>query len=113
MEITGVVKLVGETMIVSDKFKKRDLVITTEETYPQHISLQVTQDKVSMLDSLPLGTSVTAYINIRGREWTSPQGEVKHFNTIECWRLEVGSTGEKKEDVAHQAIEDEGNGLPF
>ena len=26
--------------------------------------------------------------NIRGREWTSPQGEVKYFNTLEAWRIE-------------------------
>ena len=90
MEIKGTVKLVGETVEVSEKFKKRELVITVpDDKYPQHITMQATQDKVSMLDNLPEGTEVTAHINIRGREWTSPQGEVKHFNTIEVWKLDV------------------------
>jgi hypothetical protein len=31
---------------------------------------------------------VEVSFNLRGREWTSPQGEVKFFNTIEAWRIE-------------------------
>ena len=27
-------------------------------------------------------------INIRGREWVSPQGETKYFNSIQGWRIE-------------------------
>jgi hypothetical protein len=94
MEITGIVKKVGDTETVSEKFKKRDLILTldAEGKYPQHISLQVTQDKVVMLDSLPVGSEVKCSINIRGREWTSPSGEVKYFNTLECWKLEVTKT---------------------
>ena len=91
MEIKGIVYKIGETIQVSDKFKKREIVITTEHEskYPQHISLQAAQDKVVMFDNLGVGQEVTASINIRGREWTSPTGEVKFFNTIECWKLDV------------------------
>ena len=81
------------------------MVITVpDENYPQHISMQATQDKVSMLDDLAIGTEVTAYINIRGREWTSPKtGEVKHFYTIECWRLEAGVKTEPMQDFAKES----------
>jgi len=34
---------------------------------------------------------VDVAINIRGREWTSPQGEIKYFNSIEAWRIEPAS----------------------
>lgn len=89
-KIKGIVKYIGETKIVSDKFKSRELVITVaDDKYPQHLSLQCTQAKVAMLDNLALGTEVECSINLRGREWVSPQGEVKHFNTIECWLLEI------------------------
>ena len=96
MKITGKIKLIGETEQVSDKFKKRELVVTTYDnpTYPQHISLQCTNDKVVMLDNLSIGSEVTAHVNLRGKEWKSPTGEVKYFNTIECWKLDV--SGEVK-----------------
>ena len=91
MKLQGKVKLVGQTEAVSDKFKKRDLVITTNEnpTYPQYITVQCTNDKCVMLDNLSVGTEVSLEINLRGREWMSPKGEVKYFNTIECWKVDV------------------------
>tara|TARA_R110000868_G_scaffold364498_1_gene627351 strand:+ start:217 stop:534 length:318 start_codon:yes stop_codon:yes gene_type:complete len=91
MQLKGKIKLVGETEQVSDKFKKRELVITTNDnpTYPQHISMQCTNDKCVMLDNLAIGQEVSIEANLRGREWTSPSGQVKYFNTIEVWKLDV------------------------
>ena len=89
MEFTGKVKVIGATEQVSDKFKKRSLVVTIEGDYPQHIEVQAVQDKVVMFDNLLPGDEVTCYINLRGREWTSPKNEVKYFNTLECWKLET------------------------
>jgi hypothetical protein len=56
--------------------------------YPQDIMFQATQDKCSLLDAVHSGEQVEVSFNLRGREWTSPQGEVKYFNTLEAWRIE-------------------------
>jgi hypothetical protein len=56
--------------------------------YPQDIIFQTTQDKCSLLDQFQVNDNVEVSFNLRGREWTSPQGEVKYFNTIEAWRIE-------------------------
>lgn len=87
MNITGTIKVINDTMVVSDKFQKRDFVVTTQEQYPQHILIQMTQEKCGVLNGYNVGDSVDVGINIRGREWTSPSGEVKYFNTIEGWRI--------------------------
>lgn len=93
MEVQGRIKLIGETETVgSNGFRKRDVVVTTEEQYPQHISIQFVQDKTDLLNNYKVGQQVKISINLRGREWTSPQGEVKHFNTIQGWRIEVLQT---------------------
>lgn len=88
MTINGQIKHIFATQQVSDKFAKREFVVTTEAAtpYPQHISIQVTQDKCSMLDQYKEGDSVEVHINLRGREWNGPQG-IKYFNTIEAWRI--------------------------
>jgi single-strand DNA-binding protein len=91
MEITGIIKRISKTMEVSAQFKKREVVITTAEQYPQQISIECHQDKVSLLDGLSEGQEVTIGINIRGREWTSPQGEVRFFNTIVGWKVDKAS----------------------
>lgn len=88
MEVSGIVKRVGGTQQISASFKKREIVVTTEEQYPQHIAIEFVQDKTDLLDSVREGEKVTIGINLRGREWTSPQGEVKYFNTIQGWRID-------------------------
>lgn len=89
MEVQGKVKLIGETQTFgSNGFRKRELVVTTEEQYPQHIMIEFVQDKSDLLNNYAVGQDVKVSINLRGREWTNPQGEVKYFNSIQGWRIE-------------------------
>lgn len=89
MEVIGTLKTKFETQKVSDRFQKREFVLTTEANtpYPQHVSFQVTQDKCTMLDSFNDGEEIKVQFNLRGREWNGPQG-IKYFNTLEAWRIE-------------------------
>ena len=89
MEVQGKVKLVGEVQTFgSNGFRKRELVVTTDEQYPQHIMIEFVQDKTDLLDNYPVGSDVKVSINLRGREWTNPEGVVKYFNSIQGWRIE-------------------------
>ena len=93
MEIQGRIKQIFPSQIIGQNgFEKRDLVIVTEEQYPQTIIIQFTQQRCDLLNNLQVGQNVKVYINIRGREWTNPQGEIKYFNTIEGWKIEVIQT---------------------
>ena len=93
MEIQGRVKQIFPSQVIGQNgFEKRDLVITTEEQYPQTIIIQFTQQRCDLLNNLQVGQNVKVYINIRGREWTNQQGEIKYFNTIEGWKIEVIQT---------------------
>lgn len=89
MEITGIIKVLNETQTFgANGFEKRELVVTTEDQYPQMILIEFTQDKCSLLDQYQIGQNVKVSINLRGREWINPQGEAKYFNAIQGWRIE-------------------------
>lgn len=94
MEVTGQLKVKFDTQKVSEKFQKRDFVLSTDLStpYPQHISFQITQDKCSILDQYNEGDEIKVQFNLRGREWNGPQG-IKFFNTLEAWKLEKVSAG--------------------
>lgn len=93
-KLTGSVKMVGNTVQVSEKFSKREFVVTDASgMYPQDIMFQATQDKCNLLDGYQAGDQVDVSFNLRGREWTSPTGEVKYFNTLEAWRIERSNQG--------------------
>ena len=90
MEVQGRIKMVGETQTFgSNGFRKREIVVTTEEQYPQHIMVEFVQDKTDLLNSYQVGQQVKISINLRGREWVNPQGETKYFNSIQGWRVEA------------------------
>ena len=76
MEVQGKVKMVGETQTFgTNGFRKREVVVTTEEQYPQHIMVEFVQDKCDLLNNVSVGQPVKIGINLRGREWVNPQGE--------------------------------------
>jgi hypothetical protein len=106
MEVTGIIKAKFDTIVVSDRFKKRDFVLTIEPSspYPQHVSFQLVQDKVSLIDNLKVGDEIKVLFNLKGREWVSPQGETKYFNTIDAWRIEkVGAGSSSSSSSSSQA----------
>lgn len=123
MEVTGKIKVVNPEQQVSASFKKRELVVTTEEQYPQHIMIEFTQDKCDLLNNYSIGEPVKVSINLRGREWVNPQGETRYFNSIQGWRIEklvADAPGPSAPMPAAQAFapatnfnEDEPDDLPF
>jgi hypothetical protein len=94
MEVKGKIKFIGATQQVSDKFSKREIVVTTDEQFPQHISIEFNQDKCAILDKYSVGDDVEVSINLRGREWTNPQGETKYFNSIQGWNIKKEATND-------------------
>jgi hypothetical protein len=112
-KLNGIVKVLNDTVQVSEKFSKREFVVTENSSmYPQDIIFQATQDKCAMLDGIAVNDQVEVSFNLRGREWTSPQGEVKYFNSLDAWRIEkVGqgqgmpASGPSAMDLAPSAVE--------
>ena len=92
MEVNGKIKVINAEQQVSPTFRKRELVVVTEEQYPQFISINFVQDKCDLLNNYRVGDAVKVSINLRGREWTNPQGETKYFNDIQGWRIEKVQT---------------------
>lgn len=102
-KMKGVVHKVGQTMIVSEKFSKRELVMVdnSDANYPQYVSFEFTQDKTSLLDNVMEGQEIELSFNLRGREWTSPAGDVKYFNTLQGWKIdgEAPKVEQKQDDA--------------
>ena len=88
MEVQGKIKLVGGIQEITDSFSKRELVIVTQEQYPQTLCVEFVQDKMSLLDGFQEGQEVKIGINLRGREWKNPEGKIKYFTSLQGWRIE-------------------------
>ena len=110
MNITGKIKVIGETQIVGNNFKKRDLVLVTNEKYPQSVLVEMIQANCDALDRFKQGDEVKVLINIKGREWTSPQGETKYFTSIQGWKIDSNVA---EVTTADHSPDREDSDLPF
>jgi hypothetical protein len=120
MEITGKIKVLNEVQnIGSNGFRKREVVITTEDQYPQHILVEFIQDKCDLLNNYNIGQEVKININLRGREWINPEGVTKYFNAIQGWRIELLNNQETISEQSPEATpvsfleDDPDSDLPF
>lgn len=113
MELKGTIKKINELTTLASGFQKRELILTTEEQYPQSILIEFLQDKADVLNNYKEGQGVKVGINLRGREWTNPQGEVKYFNSIVGWKIEAENTPVKKDEVKQVQEAEIIDDLPF
>jgi hypothetical protein len=83
-------------------FKSRKVWVIDDENadYPQTIEVEVAQDKVNLFNNFRPGQPLTLSINLRGREWTNPQGDVKVFNTLQCWKVTSDVTDQQEKEDA-------------
>ena len=100
MEVQGSIKVIGDVQEISATFKKRELVVSTDEQYPQTLSIEFIQDKTDLLNKFEIGQNIKVGINLRGREWENPQTkEIKYFNSIQGWRIELLENSNSDDDL--------------
>ncbi len=87
-EVEGKLLKIFDTQQVTGTFQKREFVLTVDGAYPQTVIFQLVQDKCSILDDYANGDEVKIFFDLRGREWKSPQGEIKYFNSLNAWKIE-------------------------
>jgi hypothetical protein len=111
LQAQGAILRIEPTKQITATFKKRELILTIEDgKYPQTCSFEVTGDRCEKLDEYAIGDVVSIDFNLRGREWTSPKGEVRVFNSLDAWRIEKAM-----DTVAQSAPQPpaEDQGIPF
>ena len=120
--LTGKLTVKNDTAQVTERFKKREFVLTDEAgQYPEEILLQLTQDRCDLLDAYELGDMLKVNFNIRGRRWESPSGETKYFVSLDVWRIEKDEMAAKplSNDLppmptsADTGANDDSDDLPF
>jgi len=116
MEIKGTVVAIGETHQVTEKFKKRDLVIQYAENpeYPETVKFEATQAGCDKLDELREGDEVTVHFNLRGRAWKDKNGVNQYFNTLNVWRVDLNKTSSEPMQANNVlSNDDDTSDLPF
>lgn len=115
-EVIGSIIHIGNTEVVGSAgtFKKRLLVVKTNEQYSQEVPIDFVQDKCEVLDKYALGDSVKVGINIRGNSYNG-----KWYCSLNGWRIDkesaeiVESTQAETFVVKSAVLQQAANDLPF
>jgi len=89
--LIGTITEIKATEIVSDKFSKREFLVTEiAEQYAQTIPFIFVQDKCSALDTYKVNDQVTVSYNIRSNEHKG-----RYYVNLNAWRIEkyIGDGG--------------------
>jgi hypothetical protein len=91
MQIKGIIHEVGQAVQVSEKFKKRELVLEYAEnpTYPEYIKFDAVNDKCDLLNNLRPRDYVTIHFNFKGKPFTDKVGKKTYFNSLQIWKIEA------------------------
>jgi len=92
MEVKGTIKAIFAEQVISDKFRKREFVLTTKDKYPQDILFQLTQGNTDLIDAIRVGEEVEVKFNLQGKEYTNREGKVNYFNSLNVWQVNVLQT---------------------
>jgi hypothetical protein len=100
IEVTGRLNAIFDTKQVTERFSKREFVVEMSDNpkYPQLVLFQLTGNRCENLDGLNVGDDVRVEFSLRGREWKSPQGETKYFNSLDVWTIERASSAGRGDD---------------
>lgn len=122
MDIKGKVHEISQVITVSDKFKKRELILEYIEnpSYPEYIRFEATQDRVAIFDTIKVGDQVELSFNLRGRPWTDKMGKTTYFNTLVVWKINTVTGADADHSMPEYASpvdisspSDQGDDLPF
>ena len=94
-EIKGHIKEIGDTKeFGKNGFQKRQLILSTDEKYPQDLAIDFVQDKCKVLDKFTEGELVDIGINLRGNFYNG-----RYFVNIQGWKINSESGSEPESAV--------------
>lgn len=113
-KVQGTISKIGDAKQITDKFSKVEMVMITDDTYPQTLCVEWPNDSMTIPQGFKEGDIVEVDINIRGREWTSPQGDVRYFTSLNGWKMSlISGGGSSQSGIPSQALDEMGDDLPF
>ena len=92
MKIQGQIKAIMPIKETAT-FRSIEFVVTdsTNAQYLQHLPIQVTQGKCSLLDGFNVGDEVSVEVNLNGREWQDANTlQMKYFLSLNAWKISKG-----------------------
>lgn len=99
MEIVGKLFEKHDTVKRTETFSVREFIVEVENQrnpqYNDFVLFQLTNANCDRIEPFNIGDEIQVTFDVRGRRWTSPEGRVAYFNTLNAWRIEAFNGGQQ------------------
>jgi hypothetical protein len=90
VKVSGVIDDLGQTQQITDKMRKRDIVVKTTGQYPDYIKCEAVNDRIAPTEVLRVGDYVTINAAIGGRKAISKTtGQTMYFTSVKVLSVET------------------------
>ena len=115
LEASGRIHAVFDAQQITERFRKREFVVELADNprYPQFVMFQLTGDRCEQLDGFRVGDEVRVEFSLRGREWKSPKGETRFFNSLDVWQIDALGGSNEPPPPGDEDAPPPGDDIPF
>lgn len=96
MTIEGEIIVKRDAVTFDSGFKKQEIVIKTNDQYPQELKVDFNKDNTAKLSGFNVGDNVSVSINLNGNEY---QG--KYYVSLTGWKIAKVITNQSKTPVSN------------
>ena len=97
MEVLGKILKIYDKVDRSETFSLREFVLHVpnprDSRYDNYIRFQLNNERTSLIDEYKEGEEVLVSFDLSGREWTSPEGDVRYISSLVAWKLQRAGSG--------------------
>jgi hypothetical protein len=88
----GELKVIGDIQTFANNFKKREVVITIHDEFPEDIKMDFTGDKCKLMDQFNIGDLVVVAFKLKGNEYNG-----KYYTNLNIIAIgELDESGKKR-----------------
>ena len=95
VKLNGIIEDLGQTQQITDKLRKRDIILKTGGQYPDYLKCEAINERIGPTESLRVGDYATLNVAIGGRKVTKKDtGENMYFTSLKILSIETEPIGE-------------------
>jgi len=109
--IVGEVIRMGETEQITEKFRKKEVVINEKtDGYGSTLKIQAVNEIIDEIEKVGIGDVISTSCKVEGKQWKNSNGEMVVFNNITIQSFYVlvhGAVNAKKDSIKGEMPSDE------
>jgi len=96
IKITGIIRKVNDAQTFNTFTKRTFWIEDVSDKYPNTYELETWKNDCEMLDKCKVDDIITAYIDLKGKQYTGRDGVDRVINSFKCWNIEKDGILEKE-----------------